>query len=163
MESDFGPVQTLLEFTVPLDTTDHWLVGRASLVSTAWLRLSQQALRSVATAVVGRLDTYGGFMKPRDKARLELLLGNCGEQFYAHPLTLRAAGVERPAASPKARSKVHETREAESVGVTIATKRGSCRIEAASPATPTRWQRLLKLTGFFFATSALFKNCLEQW
>ena len=53
-------------------------------------------------AVVGRLDTNGGFMKPRDKARLELLLGNCGEQFYAHPLTLRAAGVERPAASPKA-------------------------------------------------------------
>ena len=69
MESDFGPVQTLLEFTVPLDTTDHWLVGRASLVSTAWLRLSQQALRSVATAVVGRLDTNGGVMKPRDETR----------------------------------------------------------------------------------------------
>ena len=154
MESDFGPVQSLLEYTVPLDTTDHWLVGRASLVSTAWLRLSQQALQSVATAVVSRLDTHGGFMKLREKKRLELLLGNCGEQFYAHPLTLRVAGVERAAAPPKARSKAPETREAESVGEARPTAAPSPKLglpDATPTTSTTLWQRVLR---FFFSPDA---------
>ena len=156
MESDFGPVQSLLEFTVPLDTTDHWLVGRASLVSTAWLRLSQQALQSVATAVVSRLDTHGEFMKPREKKRLELLLGNCGEQFYAHPLTLRVAGVERAATPPKARSKAPETvtREAESVGEARPTAAPSPKLglpDATPTTSTTLWQRVLR---FFFSPDA---------
>merc|ERR1719498_1461040 len=80
----------MLEYSVPLDSRDHWVVRSAAAVCKTWLKLTQLSLQRLATAIVQRLDAPAVRL-PRERHRLTLLLENVGTQFYSHPLTIREA------------------------------------------------------------------------